>query len=148
MKRMNPYVAFHGKTQEALSFYQSVFGGSVNMMLVSDCPPEVQAAFPAEMKDKVMHGELSIGPVLMLMGTDCDNPNGPAPSGTNISVAVDCQDRAELEKFYGALSDGGNVGCPLGPAFWGGEFAMLTDKYGVDWLMTYSETHWKDNPAS
>jgi PhnB protein len=142
MKRMNPYIAFHGRTHEALSFYQSVFGGDLNIMSVGDCPPEVQAAFPAEMKEKAMHGQLDIDGHFALMGTDCNNPNGPAPSGTNISIAVDCADQAELEKFFGLLADGGSVTCPLGPAFWGGEFGMVTDKFGQDWLLTFAETHW------
>lgn len=144
MKRLNPYIAFHGKTREALSFYQSVFGGELYVMTVGDCPPEVQSAFPAAMKEQAMHAQLEISPSFAIMGTDCNNPNGPAPSGTNISIAVDCSDQAQLETYYGKLAEGGSVDCPLGPAFWGGQFGMVTDKYGQDWLLTFSDTHWKD----
>ena len=137
MKRLNPYIGFKGKTREALGYYQSIFGGEATFMTVGETPQEVQSMCPPGTADQVMHGQLDLG-AFALMGTDMGDPNAhPAHSDcSRISVAIDCSDKAEIEKLYRSLGEGGSIGCPLGPAFWGGDFGMVTDKYGVNWLLT------------
>lgn len=137
MKRLNPYICFSGRTREALSFYQSIFGGDISFMTVAETPEEIRAMCPPNSDDQVMHGQLELG-AFALMGSDLgsyDFSSGEHKE-TQMSIAVDCQDKAQIEKFYHALGEGGSFGCPLGPAFWGGDFGMVTDKYGVSWMLT------------
>ena len=140
MKRINPYIGFKGKSREAMAFYKSIFGGELSFMTVGECPPEVQEQC-GDNKDAIMHSQLEVGPSLAIMGTDMGayDFDSAKEGNSRISIAIDCADKAEIEKLYKALGEGGSFGCPLGPAFWGGLFGMATDKYGVNWLLTCTE---------
>ena len=113
-----------------MEFYQSVFGGELSLgtfgeMHASDDPAEV---------DKIMHGQLVTPNGFLLMGSD--TPNGMERSSTsNISLSVSGDDAEDLRRFFAALSEGGTVIEPLTVAPWGDEFGMLTDRFGVTWMV-------------
>ena len=130
--RLNPYLSFRDNARDAITFYESVFGGELTISTFGD----YQASQDPAEADKVMHAMLVSGNGLVLMASD--TPNGmPYNPGDNISVSLsgESSDEAELRGYWEKLSDGGNVAMPLEPAPWGDTFGMCTDKFGIAWLV-------------
>ncbi len=132
--RLNPYVSFGGNAREALEFYHGVFGGDLNVMTYGDGRMEHE---PAD-AGKVMHGQIDApnGMTLMCADSPGEAPSGP-PSGMAISLSGD--DDAELSGYYEKLSEGGTVMEPLVRAPWGDKFGMLTDRFGIDWMVNIGQ---------
>jgi PhnB protein len=131
--RLNPYLNFRDNARQAMEFYQSVFGGELN---VSTFAEYQMADDPAE-QDKIMHAQLEAPNGLFLMGADTPNTMDYTPGG-NISVSLSGEDHAELTGYWEKLSDGGTVLEPLAQAPWGDSFGMCVDKFGVMWLVNIS----------
>ncbi|WP_120520162.1 VOC family protein [Arthrobacter celericrescens] len=130
--RLNPYLSFSDNARDAITFYESVFGGELTISTFG----EFQASQDPAEADKVMHAMLVSGNGLVLMASD--TPNGmPYTPGNNISVSLsgESSDEAELRGYWDKLSDGGAVMMPLEPAPWGDTFGMCTDKFGIAWLV-------------
>ncbi|MGW9412549.1 VOC family protein [Arthrobacter cupressi] len=130
--RLNPYLSFRDNARDAITFYESVFGGELTISTFGD----YQASQDPAEADKVMHAMLVSGNGLVLMASD--TPNGmPYNPGDNISVSLsgESSDEAELRGYWEKLSDGGTVAMPLEPAPWGDTFGMCTDKFGIAWLV-------------
>jgi PhnB protein len=132
--RLNPYLNFRDNARQAMEFYQSVFGGELNMSTFG----EYQADDPAE-KDKIMHAQLEAPNGLFLMGADTPKTMDYTPGGS-ISVSLSGEDEAELRGYWEKLSQGGTVVEPLAQAPWGDSFGMCVDKFGVMWLVNISGT--------
>lgn len=128
--KLNTYLGFDGKAQEAMTFYQSVFGGELNVMHVSDTP--MCDSMPGDMHGLVMHSSLTT-PQWTIMGTDMRPSGEPVGSA---SVATTWESESELKAAFDKMKDGGTVIEDVGPAFWGGSFGCLKDRYGVTWLFT------------
>ena len=131
--RLNPYLNFRGNAREAMEFYQTVFGGELLLNTFADFGASED---PAE-KDQIMHGQLESPSGLTLMGADT-----PASMnlnvGDNISVSLSGEDEAELTGYWDKLADGAQNTMGLNAAPWGDTFGMLTDKYGINWLVNIS----------
>ena len=128
-----PYAFFYGRCQEALDFYKSVFGGSYEAMRVSDSPMKDQ--FPPEAADSIMHASFT-APGVKFFASDGREVKNVDPDAGNISIALNDVDGADAERLVTALAEGGKVVMPLEPAFWGGKFAMVVDRFGNEWLIT------------
>jgi len=128
--RLNPYLSFRDTAKQAMEFYQSVFGGELTLSSFGDFHASED---PAE-ADKIMHGQLVTPGDLVLMGADTPNQM-PYNPGDNYSVSLSGEDEAELRGFWDRLADGGTVTVPLEKAPWGDTFGMLTDRFGVPWLV-------------
>jgi len=128
--RLNPYLSFRDTAKQAMQFYQSVFGGELTLSSFGDFHASED---PAE-ADKIMHGQLVTPGDLVLMGADTPNQM-PYNPGDNYSVSLSGEDEAELRGFWDRLADGGTVTVPLEKAPWGDTFGMLTDRFGVPWLV-------------
>jgi PhnB protein len=129
---LNPYLGFRDTAREAMEFYRSVFGGELTVSTFADFHASDD---PAE-QDKVMHSMLTTGNGLALMAADM--PNRMAyTAGTNhaISLSGGADDDAELRGYWDKLSDGATITEPLKAAPWGDAFGMLTDKFGVTWMV-------------
>ncbi|MBI1333262.1 MAG: VOC family protein [Armatimonadetes bacterium] len=135
MKTLNPYLSFGGKCREAMSFYKTCFGGELNIMTVGESPMGAQSS--DDEKSKIMHSCLMFEGGT-IMATDM-SPCNAAPNAPTTSIALDCTSSDEAERLFKAFEDGGAVVCPLGPAFWGGIFGAVTDRYGVNWMMTFND---------
>lgn len=134
MPSLNPYLSFRNDARAAIEFYQSVFGGDLQISTFADFPGMVQD--PAE-NDLVMHAQLTSPDGFVLMAAD--TPTGmqyEEPAGISVSVSGD--DEAVLQGYWDALSDGGTVTMPYDIPPWGGRFGMLTDRFGIDWMVAYS----------
>ena len=131
MRKLNPYINFGGKCREAMSFYRDTFGGELNLMTIGESPMPCEDN--KDQKDLIMHSSLE-GSGFVLMGTDMGGAEAAGPQG-QISVCIDCSSEDEINRLYETLSAGGQATYPLHDAFWGGKFGVLTDKYGVVWML-------------
>lgn len=131
--RLNPYLNFKGNAREAMTFYQSVFGGELTMSTFDD----FQATQEPSDAANIMHGQLDTEGGLTLMGAD--TPTGMKyTEGDNFSVSLSGEDEAELRGYWDKLSDSGTVTVPMEQSPWGDLFGMCKDRYGVDWLVNIS----------
>ena len=129
MKEINAYLNFDGNCREAMKFYQTCLGAELQMTSFSEMPGNV----PKEAKDRIMHARLAKGSTL-LMASDT-MPGMPYQPGNNVSMAIQCESLPEIERLFGALGEKGKVTMPLGDAPWGARFGMLTDRFGIHWLL-------------
>lgn len=137
MATINPYLNFLGNTEEAFNFYKSVFGGEfVVFQRFKDSPHGDNMS--AEDKEKIMHVALPIGNGNVLMGTDAlDSMGQKLNIGDNFSISISADSEAEADQLFAALSPGAHIVMPLEKAFWGAYFGMLTDKFGIQWMVNF-----------
>lgn len=133
----NPYLNFMGNTEEAFNFYKSVFGGEFTVFQrFKDTPAKDQVA-PGD-QNKIMHVALPLGKGNILMGTDALESMGHTLNfGNNISLSLNTISEEESDRLFNALAAGGKIGMPLQKMFWGAYFGMVTDKFGVQWMVNY-----------
>jgi PhnB protein len=137
MTAVNPYLNFNDNCEEAFNFYKSVFGGEfLTIMRFKDVPAEYQMG--ESEGEKIMHMALPIGQGTMLMGSDTPAAMGPTTVGNNFLIAITADSEAEADRLFKGLAAGGQVTMPLEKAFWGDYFGMVTDKFGIQWAVSYS----------
>jgi PhnB protein len=132
---VQPYLFFGGRCEEALEFYRDAAGAEVQMIMRYSESPEPPAAgtMPECFEEKVMHASFTIGgSTLMASDGMCDGK--PKFDGFSLSITV--PDDAAAERVFKALSDGGLVTMPLEQTFWAPKFGMLTDRFGVGWMVS------------
>ncbi|MEE1899673.1 VOC family protein [Flavobacterium rakeshii] len=135
MKAVNPYLNFNGNTEEAFNFYKSVFGGEfVTIMRFGETPG--CESMPETEKNGIMHIALPLGSSL-LMGTDVPKSMEQVKFGTNSSITIDSESREEADRYFNGLAEGGKIGMPMDNMFWGAYYGMLTDKFGVQWMINF-----------
>lgn len=140
MTVLNSYLNFPGNTEEAFNFYKSVFGGEFTggIMRYKDVPPMPGCEQLSE-KDSnaVMHISLPIGGNT-LIGTDSvGGMGGQLKEGNNITLSLHPDTKEEADRLYAALSAGGHAVSPMENMFWGDYWGMLTDKFGINWMVNY-----------
>ncbi len=136
MAAINTYLNFNGSTEEAFNFYKSVFGGEFAVLQRFRDTPEA-GKVPDNEKDKIMHVALPIGKNT-LMGTDTlASMKQKAIAGNNFYVSISVDSKEEANELFGGLSEGGKIQMPLADTFWGGYFGMFTDKFGIQWMVSY-----------
>ncbi|REJ82155.1 MAG: VOC family protein [Acidobacteria bacterium] len=134
---LDPYLHFNGDCREAFEHYRAVFGGEFEVLQTfGDGPDEMQVA--DQDKARVMHVSLPLGSST-LMGSDVPTsfPGGPVTFGNNVHVSYSPASRAECDRQFAALSEGGEVTMPLQEAFWGSYFGSCTDRFGVHWMFNH-----------
>lgn len=136
MAKLRPYVFYYGRCEEALNFYKDVLGGDYELTRVKDGPMAEQA--PKEAQDSVMHAHFSSGDLDFLCA-DGRAVKTINPDEGNVSLCLSYSDEGEAQKAFDGLAAGGKVEMPLEPAFWGGKFGMLTDKFGIEWMFDVSQ---------
>jgi PhnB protein len=137
MTTVNTYLTFNGNCEEAFNFYKSVFGGQFQYLgRFKDMPPMGDKAVPLSEGDRIMHVSLPISKETILMGSDTSEVSGPAVAGTNFSISVSTDTKAEADKLFKGLSTGGKETMPMDNTFWGSYFGMLTDKFGINWMVS------------
>jgi len=127
---LNPYLNFRDNAREAMEFYQTVFGGRLEMQTFK----EYHASQDPSEDNKIMHSVLTADNGIVFMASDTPNNMEHRP-GTNMSMSLSGDNAAELTAYYEKLSAGGSIGMPLEKAPWGDTFGMVTDKFGVSWLV-------------
>lgn len=139
MKSINPYLNFHGNTEEAFNFYKKVFGGDfLGGIFRFDGAPGSEN-LSAEDRQKIMHVALPMGSNNMLMATDALESMGfKVVLGNNIHLQIYADSKTEADQLFISLSDGGKVTTPIADQFWGDYFGSLVDKFGINWMITYA----------
>ena len=132
--QVQPYIFFDGRCDEALDFYKKAVGAKVDMLMRFKEAPD-QATITPESKDKVMHAAVHLGDTQVLMS---DGHCQGKASFQGFSLAVSVKDEAEADKTFTALAEGGQVTMPLAKTFFSPRFGMLTDKFGVGWMVLVS----------
>ena len=128
--KLNPYLSFKDNAREAMEFYQTVFGGKLAISTFKD----YHASQDPSEDNKVMHAMLEADNGITFMASDTPD-RMEYKSGTNYSMSLSGDNEAELQGYFEKLSVGGNITIPLEKAPWGDTFGMLTDKFGVSWLV-------------
>lgn len=134
--RLNPYIGFEDNARQAMEFYHSVFGGKLDLNTFGESHASED---PAE-KDKIMHAMLETESGMVFMASD--TPKGMTrPTSTFISMSLSGDNEEELRGYWNKLIEGGQVTMPLEKAPWGDTFGMLTDKFGINWMVNISGKH-------
>ena len=135
--QLNTYLHFDDNCREAFEFYRSVFGGEFAWMATFADGPE-DMPIPDGEKGRIMHVSLPVGSSV-LMGSDTTSAFGPPPNvGNNYSVSVTADSKDETDRLFAALSEDGNAAMSPQDMFWGDYFGMCTDRFGVNWMLSYS----------
>lgn len=141
MKAVNPYLNFDGQAEEAMTFYKSVFGGEFagnGIMRMGDAPG--MSNLSEEEKNRVMHVSLPLNGESMLMASDTLPSMGhKLVVGNNNYISLAPDSREEADRIFKGLSQDGQVEMPMQDQFWGDYFGSFKDKYGVCWMINYSE---------
>jgi len=142
MTTVNVYLNFLGNCEEAFSFYKSVFGGEFGFVgKFKDMPPQEGApAMGPEEGEKIMHISLPISKETVLMGSDTGGEWAPTfQLGTNYTISINTDTKAEADRLFKGLSVGGKVTMPMADVFWGDYFGFFVDKYGINWMVSFNE---------
>ncbi len=133
-KIIEPYLFYGGRCDEALKFYGDAIGAQVDfLMRYKDKPDAVPPGrLPKGYEDKVMHASFHVGAARLMASDGCGDP--VEFKGFTLSLALKTE--AEAKKAFDALAAGGKVDMPLTKTFWSPCFGMLTDKFGVSWMVT------------
>lgn len=132
---IEPYLFFNGRCDEAIEFYRGAIGAEVLLLMrYKEAPePPPPGMLPPGSENKVMHATLRVGDA-NLMASDGRCSGQLAFQGFCLSLAR--ADAAEAERTFAALAHGGQVTMPLAPTFWSPLFGMVTDRFGVGWMVT------------
>lgn len=129
--RLNPYISFAGNARQAMTFYETVFGGDLTLNTFGEFGGDMEPS------DGIMHGMLETPSGYTIMGAD--NPPGQElTAGNNITVCLSGDDEDELRGYWDKLSEGGTVSVPLEKQMWGDVFGMCVDQFGIGWMVNIS----------
>lgn len=139
MKAPTPYLNFVDNCEEAFNFYKDVFHGEFDFIgRFKEMPPEYPV--PPGYAEKLMHVSMRVKGEPFLFGSDTPPGYGPAHTvGTNIQLSLDPENEAEARRLYHALREGGEVIMELTPTFWAKLFAMVRDRFGICWMISYGQ---------
>jgi PhnB protein len=127
---LNPYISFKDNAREAMEFYHTVFGGKIELHTFN----EFQASHGAGDDNKIMHSMIEAENGITFMGSD--TPTGMEyHDGKRISMSLSGENEEEIRGYWDKLVEGGQINMPLEKAPWGDTFGMLTDKFGIDWML-------------
>jgi len=124
------YVFFNGTCEEAFGFYAKTFGAKIEALGRYGGSPGADKV-PAGMQDKIIHGRLVVGETTIMAS---DSPSYAKPQGYSLSLDVGSE--AEAERVFQALAGGGEVRMPLQQTFFAKRFGMVTDRFGIPWMVT------------
>jgi len=131
--KLNPYLSFNNNSREAMEFYQTVFGGKLNMNTFK----EFHASQDPSEDNLIMHSVLEVDNGITFMASDTPSRMEFRP-GNTMSMSLSGDNETELKAYFEKLSAGGTVTMPLEKAMWGDSFGMCVDKFGVQWLVNIS----------
>jgi PhnB protein len=131
---VQPYLNFDGRCEEAVEFYRRALGAEVTaLMRFRESPePHPPGTVPPGAENKVMHASFRIGETTV-MASDCHCQGRPSFQGFSLALAA--PNVAEAERLFAALADGGQVQMPLTKTFWSPSFGVVTDRFGVSWMV-------------
>lgn len=141
MATVNAYINFNGNCEEAFNYYKTVFGNEFIMLSrFSEMPPQEGMELSDADMNKIMHVSLPISKETMLMGSDVGGEWAQDLSvGNNITLSITAESKEQADHFFNTLSEGGKVSMPMDKTFWGSYFGMCTDKFDINWMISFGE---------
>ena len=132
---VQPYLFFGGRCEEAIAFYRTAVGAEIEMLMHYDEAPEQppEGMLAPGFERKVMHASFKIGETTVMASDGCGGPDEVKFGGFSLSFAV--SNEADANRAFTALAEGGSVMMPLGKTFWSPCFGMLTDRFGLGWMV-------------
>ena len=128
-----PYLSFNGRGDEAVEFYKKALGAKVNMLMrFKEAPTEARAGMTPGSENKIMHADLSVGKARLFLS---DGHCTGTTSFNGISLSLQTPTDAETERAFHALAESGKVTMPFGKTFFASAFGMVTDRFGVSWMV-------------
>ena len=142
MTTVNPYLIFQGNCEQAFQFYKSVFKTDFRYIgRFSETPAHANMQFAPGTEDNIMHVSLPISNETVLMGCDNPDPSRNTTVGSNISLTLNTDSKQEADRLFNELSKGGQARMPMQNTFWGAYFGMLTDKFGINWMISVDQNN-------
>lgn len=132
---IQPYLHFQDNCKEAMQFYHKLFGGNLEIMTIGDSPEKDQ--FPEDLYTQVMHACLVNGELIIMASDMCGQ--GEINQGNSVQLNINCNSKEEIQTLYEKLSEKGNIIQKLEKQFWGSLFAMVIDRFGVRWMLSFDE---------
>lgn len=141
--KINPYICLPGTAKEALKLYSSVFNTEADSVsYFKNVPTEAGMTYSEEAKDRIMHASIKVGENLFMISDAPEGQDNTVIAGTNVQVSVHPDSKEEADRIFGLLStDGGKVIEPMADAFWGDYFGMVTDKFGISWMINFNASY-------
>ncbi|HEX9509158.1 MAG TPA: VOC family protein [Puia sp.] len=138
MQGTDIYLHFKGNSQEAFSFYKSIFGGQfITAQRFKDVPGGEKMS--KNNQEKMMHISLKISPYTTLMATDMmENEENELKFGNNFHICLQADNEKEANKLFQSLSKDGRIEMPMNKTFWGAYFGMCQDRFGILWMINYT----------
>ncbi len=130
--QLSPYLNFAGNCKQAMEFYNEIFGGKLELSTFEDS----HAPCPDDWKEKIIHASL-LCESMSFMASD-SMPHGTVVFGDSVHLSIAGNDLETISAYFEKLSVGGKVDMPLAKQFWGDTFGMLTDKFGIHWMVNIS----------
>jgi PhnB protein len=131
--RVEPYLFFNGRCEEALEFYRRTLGAEVVMLMrYRESPEKAPGSMPPGSEDKVMHASFRVGGSELMAS---DGMCGGTTHFQGFALSLTPATEAEAERLFGALVDGGKVQMPLAKTFFSPRFGMVADRFGVSWMV-------------
>jgi PhnB protein len=135
--KIHPYLNFPGTAEEAMRFYEKCLGGKLTEVHRFGNMPGAEQ-LPEAARKRVMHVGLELPGGFMIMASDTMEGMGPPHvAGTNMTISIHPSSRAEADRYFGALAEGGQVTMPLADQFWGDYYGSLTDRFGIQWMVNF-----------
>ncbi len=133
---IRPYLFFGGRCEEAVEFYRTALGAKIEMLMrYKDAPEQPPSGMLADgFENKVMHCAFHVGESLIMASDGC-GPQEKEDAFSGFSLSFTPRDEAEADRVFAALAEGGSVTMPLGKTFWAKKFGMLTDRFGLGWMV-------------
>jgi PhnB protein len=138
MKSVNPYLNFKGNCEEAFEFYQTVFGGELDITRFKDMGDDMGVT--GDDLNKVANVTLPIGGNTVLLGSDVVGSWGQSHTpGNSFYINLEPENTEEAEELFNKLSDGGETTMPLEETEWADQFGMCTDNFGIQWMVNINK---------
>lgn len=129
---LHAYRFFSGTCREAMTRYQAIFGGTLEVMTVAEMPPG-ESGMEGMDPDQVMHASLSLPDGALLMASD--DPTGDGAPVKGVALYHGAATVEEGERIFNELSEGGEVQMPFEPTFWAQRFGACVDRFGTSWMV-------------
>jgi PhnB protein len=142
--QIQPYLYFGGRCEEAMAFYAKALDAKTTFMMrfkeqpPGQAPEGACASLPQGWEDKVMHANMQIGDAQLMVSDG--TPGSTEQKFAGFSLSINAANKADAERWFQALSEGGQVMMPLQKTFWTEAFGMVQDKFGVPWMVNVVES--------
>jgi len=141
MAQINPHINFNGNTEEAFTFYKSVFGGEFAMIIRFKDLSSPEFPVAENEANKIMHIALPVGKNV-LMANDVPESMGRTNENENRSkISISAESKEEANKLFNGLSEGGKVEMTIADSPWGSYFGMFRDKFGIEWMVDFDPNY-------